>query len=105
MFLFLKSVLTFFPPPCSVLIGNVKDIIAQATQNQDNYMRMFDNISQYMFRCTSKDKPDEHLLDFKSETSIFLAFNLDHYYFRFKELPVPLLASSGRAVAFYQVAH
>ena len=33
-----------------VLIGNVKEIIAQSTQNQDGYMRMFDNISQYMFR-------------------------------------------------------
>ena len=41
----------------SVLIGNVKEIIAQSTQNQDMYMRMFDNISQYMFRWWSLHHP------------------------------------------------
>ena len=40
----------FLKSSFSVLIGNVKEIIAQSTQNQDGYMRMFDNISQYMFR-------------------------------------------------------
>ncbi|XP_023323760.1 cyclic nucleotide-gated cation channel beta-3 [Eurytemora carolleeae] len=34
----------------AVLIGNVKDIIAQSTRNQDEYMKIFDAISQYMFR-------------------------------------------------------
>ena len=32
-----------------VLIGNVKEIIAQATANQDQYMFEFDRLSQYMF--------------------------------------------------------
>ena len=34
----------------AVLIRNVKDIIAQSTKTQDDYMKIFDNISQYMFR-------------------------------------------------------
>lgn len=29
--------------------GNVKDIIAQSTRNQDEYMFKFDQISQYMY--------------------------------------------------------
>ena len=32
-----------------VLIGNVKEIIAQATKDQDEYMFEFDRLSQYMF--------------------------------------------------------
>ena len=31
------------------MIGNVKEIIAQATANQDQYMFEFDRLSQYMF--------------------------------------------------------
>ena len=42
-----------------VLIGNVKEIIAQSTQNQDGYMRMFDNISQYMFRSQAAFSANE----------------------------------------------
>ena len=33
----------------AILIGNVKDIIAQNTKNQDEYMAIFDALSQYMF--------------------------------------------------------
>ena len=40
-----KLLFSFFP----VLIGNVKEIIAQATANQDQYMFEFDRLSQYMF--------------------------------------------------------
>ena len=31
-------------------IGDVKDIIAQSTKNQDEFMFNFDQISQYMYR-------------------------------------------------------
>ena len=33
-----------------VLIGNVREIIAQATAKQDQYMFDFDMLSQYMYR-------------------------------------------------------
>ena len=31
-----------------VLIGNVKEIIAQSTRDKDEYMKHFDRLSQYM---------------------------------------------------------
>ena len=34
----------------AVLVGQVKEIIAQSTRSQDEYMKIFDNISQYMIR-------------------------------------------------------
>lgn len=34
----------------AVLVGNVKDIIGQATAAQDEYMFNFDQLGQYMFR-------------------------------------------------------
>ena len=34
----------------AILIGDVKDIIAQSTKNQDEFMFNFDQISQYMYR-------------------------------------------------------
>ena len=34
----------------AVLVGQVKEIIAQSTRTQDEYMKIFDNISQYMIR-------------------------------------------------------
>ena len=40
----------------AVLIGNVKEIIAQSTRTQDEYMKTFDNIIQYMVRM--KVPPD-----------------------------------------------
>ena len=35
---------------CIYILGDVKDIIAQSTRNQDEFMFNFDQISQYMFR-------------------------------------------------------
>ena len=37
------------------MIGNVKEIIAQATAAQDNYMFDFDNLSQYMINNNVPD--------------------------------------------------
>ena len=39
----------------AVLIGNVKEIIAQATSAQDEYMFKFDQLSQYMIRMNVPD--------------------------------------------------
>ena len=36
--------------------GNVKEIIAQATASQDEYMFRFDMLSQYMFRMNVPDE-------------------------------------------------
>ena len=36
--------------PFPFLTGEIKDIIAQSTRNQDEYMFRFDQISQYMYR-------------------------------------------------------
>ena len=64
-----------------VLIGNVKEIIAQSTQNQDGYMRMFDNISQYMFRYpVSISYPDIYGLIF---------FMLSFYHYKVTQTYVP----------------
>ena len=40
----------------AVLVGQVKEIIAQSTRNQDEYMKIFDNINQYMIRMKVVDK-------------------------------------------------
>ena len=44
----------------AVLVGQVKEIIAQSTRTQDEYMKIFDNISQYMIRMKVRTqfKPD-----------------------------------------------
>ena len=34
----------------AVLVGQIKEIIAQSTRSQDEYKKIFDNISQYMIR-------------------------------------------------------
>ena len=45
LFAWLSGVFVF-----AVLVGQVKEIIAQSTRNQDEYMKIFDNINQYMIR-------------------------------------------------------
>eukprot|EP00093_Oithona_nana_P009758 09758.XXX_496765_495461_1 [CDS] Oithona nana genome sequencing. len=40
----------------AILIGNVKETIAQATASQDEYMFKFDQLSQYMFRMNVPDE-------------------------------------------------
>ena len=45
LFAWLSGVFVF-----AVLVGQVKEIIAQSTRSQDEYMKIFDNISQYMIR-------------------------------------------------------
>ena len=51
LFAWLSGVFVF-----AVLVGQVKEIIAQSTRNQDEYMKIFDNINQYMIRMKVVDK-------------------------------------------------